>query len=220
MRFDTGSVPVGYLVLSSETRSIGEIQDLALFRVRPMFASLPGVSAPPPFGGNQRTVVVTVDPRAAAGLRHDARTTSSNALAQGNAISPSGNLPLDGKYPFVPVNSVVRDVQRSGNDPAANRPQGPPSTSSDVGYVQDTTDVPTGYALVNGRRSVYILVTKRADASTAERGQRGEGRAARHAGRAARRTFTSATSSTSRPTSPGRSGAWPAKGRWGPCWSG
>src|SRR5487761_2609028 len=54
VRFDTGSVPVGYLVMTSKTRTIGEIQDLALFRVRPMFASLPGVSAPPPFGGNQR----------------------------------------------------------------------------------------------------------------------------------------------------------------------
>ncbi len=43
-------------------RSIGEIQDQALFKVRPMFASLPGVSAPPPFGGSQRTVVVRVDP--------------------------------------------------------------------------------------------------------------------------------------------------------------
>src|SRR4051812_46215538 len=62
MRFDTGSVPVGYLVLSSETRTLAEIQDLALFRVRPMFAALPGVSAPPPFGGSQRTVVVSVDP--------------------------------------------------------------------------------------------------------------------------------------------------------------
>lgn len=62
VRFDAGSVPVGYLVLSSGRRSIGEIQDLALFRVRPMFASLPGVSAPPPFGGNQRTLVVRVDP--------------------------------------------------------------------------------------------------------------------------------------------------------------
>ena len=41
-RFDAGSVPVGYLVLSSETKSIGEIQDQALFKVRPMFASLPG----------------------------------------------------------------------------------------------------------------------------------------------------------------------------------
>src|SRR3954452_3326319 len=61
MRFDTGSVPVGYLVLSSDTLSVGEIQDQALFKVRPMFASIPGVSAPPPFGGNARTVVVRAD---------------------------------------------------------------------------------------------------------------------------------------------------------------
>jgi len=54
MRFDAGSVPVGYLVFSSETRSVDEIADLALFRVRPMFSRLPGVSAPPPFGGRAR----------------------------------------------------------------------------------------------------------------------------------------------------------------------
>src|ERR1700740_1084451 len=36
MRFDTGSVPVGYLVLSSETKTIGEIQDQALVKVRPL----------------------------------------------------------------------------------------------------------------------------------------------------------------------------------------
>src|ERR1700676_4696045 len=51
MRFDTGSVPVGYLVLSSKTKSIGEIQDQALFKVRPVFSNLPGVSRPPPSGG-------------------------------------------------------------------------------------------------------------------------------------------------------------------------
>src|SRR5262249_42136953 len=62
MRFDTGSVPVGYLVLKSDTKTIGEIQDQALNRVRPMFARIPGVSAPPPFGGNQKTVVLQVDP--------------------------------------------------------------------------------------------------------------------------------------------------------------
>src|SRR5438067_8320726 len=62
MRFDTGSVPVGYLVLRSKTRSIGDIQDKALFAVRPMFAALPGVSAPPPFGGNQKTVVINLNP--------------------------------------------------------------------------------------------------------------------------------------------------------------
>src|SRR5437588_4459279 len=51
MRFDTGSVPVGYLVLSSATKTIAEIQDQALFKGPPMFAALPAVPAPPPARG-------------------------------------------------------------------------------------------------------------------------------------------------------------------------
>src|SRR5271166_3154168 len=62
MRFDAGSVAVGYLAFASATRTVGEMQDLALNRVRPLFATLPGVSAPPPFGGSQRTIVITLDP--------------------------------------------------------------------------------------------------------------------------------------------------------------
>ena len=122
MRFDTGSVPVGYLVLSSETRSIGEIQDLALFRVRPMFASLPGVSAPPPFGGNQRTVVITVDPERLRAYDMSPDDVVS-ALAQGNAISPSGNLPLDGQVSVRAGQLGGARRSRPGDDPPANRPQ-------------------------------------------------------------------------------------------------
>ncbi len=64
MRFDAGSVPVGYLVFSStnETRTVGQMQDAALNLVRPLFATLPGVSAPPPFGGSARPIVVNVKP--------------------------------------------------------------------------------------------------------------------------------------------------------------
>src|SRR6202158_124445 len=62
IRYDAGTLPVWYLVFSSQTRTLGEIQDLALNRVRPVFATLPGLTSPPPFGGNQRTVVVTVNP--------------------------------------------------------------------------------------------------------------------------------------------------------------
>src|SRR5215208_4748426 len=62
VRYDAGSVPVGQLVFSSPARGPAEMQDIALNRVRPLFATLPGVSAPPPFGGNQRTIVVRVDP--------------------------------------------------------------------------------------------------------------------------------------------------------------
>ena len=163
-RSDAGSVPVGYLALSSETRSIGEIQDQALFKVRPMFASLPGVSAPPPFGGSQRTVVVRVDPDRLRSYRMSPDEVIA-ALGEGNTISPSGNVRIDGKMPMVPVNSLVRQARdleaiplRVGQDPGVYL--------RDVATVQDASDIPTGYALVNGRRAVYILVTKRADAST------------------------------------------------------
>ncbi len=61
-RFDAGSVPVGQLTFLGPNRTQAEIQNLALNRVRPVFATLPGVSAPPPFGGNQRSIVVTLDP--------------------------------------------------------------------------------------------------------------------------------------------------------------
>src|SRR5215216_5244320 len=91
MRFDTGSVPVGYLVLKSDTKTIGQIQDQALFKVRPMFASIPGVSAPPPFGGAQRTVVVRADPDRlrAYGISADQVVKK---LTEGNTIAPSGQI--------------------------------------------------------------------------------------------------------------------------------
>src|SRR5215216_6234438 len=163
MRFDTGSVPVGYLVLSSDTRSIAEIQDLALFRVRPMFSTLPGVSAPPPFGGSARSIVVTVDPQRlrSYGMSPDEIIT---ALVRGNTISPSGNIPVGDKFPIVPVNSVVRDVSELKNIPI--RIGESPVYIRDVGTIQDAADAPAGYALANGRRAVYILATKRSDAST------------------------------------------------------
>src|SRR5216683_723086 len=57
-----GSIPAGQLVFSSDRRSDAEIQDLALYRVRPLLATIPGVSAPPPSGGKIRTIVVYADP--------------------------------------------------------------------------------------------------------------------------------------------------------------
>src|SRR2546423_6936345 len=62
MRFDAGSVPVGNLLFSSDTRTVGQLQDAALNLVRPLFATLPGVSAPPPFGGSARSIVINLKP--------------------------------------------------------------------------------------------------------------------------------------------------------------
>src|SRR5881409_2606509 len=104
MRFDAGSVPVGYLVFSSETSSAREIQDLALNRVRPLFATLPGVSSPPPFGGNQRTVVVRVDPDRLRAYRMSPKEVVK-ALGSGNIIMPAGNVRTGELTRITPINS-------------------------------------------------------------------------------------------------------------------
>jgi multidrug efflux pump subunit AcrB len=167
-RFDAGSVPVGNLVFATENpaRTVGQMQDAALNMVRPLFATLPGVSAPPPFGGSARTVVVNVKPDRlrAAGLTPD---DVVRAVSEANTISPSGNLALPGSFPVVPVNAVVRGIQELGGVVLKSTPDGAVFLR-DVAEVSDASDQVTSYALVNGRRTVYMPVTKRSDASTLE----------------------------------------------------
>lgn len=166
MRFDAGSVPVGYLVFSSETRGVDEIADLALFRVRPMFSRLEGVSAPPPFGGSARSLVVRVDPGKlrAYGMSPD---DIVRAIAQTNTISPSGSVRIEDKNYLAPVNSTVEQATDL-NDVPIRSGAGPTVYLRDVGYAEDAADILTSYALVDGNRAVYIAATKRADASTLE----------------------------------------------------
>lgn len=165
-RFDAGSVPVGYLVFSSNDpdRTVGQIQDAALNQVRPLFATLPGVSAPPPFGGSARTILVNIDPERsrALGLSPDEVV---KAMTEANVVSPSGNANIDGKYPMVPVNAIPKDIRDLESVPIKSSPSGTVFLR-DIGSVQDGSDLVTSHALVNGRRTVYMPVTKRSDAST------------------------------------------------------
>jgi len=163
-RFDAGSVPVGQLVFSSDSRSLGEIADLALFRVRPMFSTLPGVSAPPPFGGNQKTVVVTVDPEKLRGY-HLSPDQVVQSIAKFNSITPAGDLSIGDSTYLTPQNSVIENVQDLQNVPL-QLGSGPAIYIRDIATVSLGADITTSYALINGKRSVYIPVTKRADAST------------------------------------------------------
>jgi multidrug efflux pump subunit AcrB len=164
MRFDAGSVPVGDLVFSSQTRTVGEMQDLALNRVRPLFATLPGVSAPPPFGGSARSILINVKPERLRAYNM-APDEIVSAITAANLISPSGNMPIGGKYPMVPLNSVVKNIKDLESVPIRTGVY-PTVFVRDVGTVVDGSDIVTSYALVNSRRTVYIPVTKRADAST------------------------------------------------------
>jgi multidrug efflux pump subunit AcrB len=164
-RFDAGSVAVGQLVFSSDNRTQGDLQNIALNQVRPLFATLEGVSAPPPFGGNQRSIVVTLDPDKLHQY-HISPEEAISAVSNSTLVMPSGNMWTDETNRIARTNATLGgNIQELLSTPI--RPvSGTTVYLRDIGTIENGTDITTAYAHVNGKRTVYIPVTKRADAST------------------------------------------------------
>jgi multidrug efflux pump subunit AcrB len=164
LRFDVGSVPVGQLVFSSEGRSGAEVQDLALYKVRPLLATLRGISAPPPSGGKVRMIVAYADPDRlrSYGLSTDDVAT---ALAHGNLTLPAGNV-RDGNLTTIADTNAMVDASKELERLPLRLGAGPTVLLGDVARIEDSGDVVTNVALVNGRDTVYMPITKLPDAST------------------------------------------------------
>jgi len=157
---------VGQLVLSSDKRSNNELLDMANVYVRSSFTSIPGLVSSPPFGGNVRTIVIKADPDL---LRLHNMTPDQlvEAMRLNNQTTPSGNVRIGDKNYITPANTTIRNVKDFENIPLFKG--GVQNLYlRDVAKVEDGADVTSGYALVNGRRSVYLSIAKSADASTWE----------------------------------------------------
>lgn len=166
IRFDASTLPVGQLVLSSDQRSNNELLDLANVYVRSTFTSIPGVVSSPPFGGNVRTIVINANPDL---LRTHNLSPDQlvEALRLNNQTSPSGNIRIGDKMYITPSNTMIKEVKDFENIPLF---KGTVQNLylRDMATVSDGADMTSGYALVNGRRSVYLSIAKSADASTWE----------------------------------------------------
>jgi multidrug efflux pump subunit AcrB len=165
VRYDAGSVPVGQLIFSSPNRSVGEMQDIALNRVRPVFAILEGVSAPPPFGGNQRTIVIQLDPDRLHAYNISAEE-AIEAVNRSTVVMPAGTVGTGDLMRIASTNVTLGGNLEELLDTPIRLGTGPSVYLRDIGTVENGTDIVVGYAHVNGKRTVYIPVTKRSDAST------------------------------------------------------
>ncbi len=164
LRFDASTLPVGQLVLSSPKRTNNELLDMANIYVRSGFTQIPGLVAPAPFGGNVRTILIKVDPEL---LRAHNLTPDQvvAALRVNNQTSPAGNVRVGDYNYFTPSNTTVKNIKDFETIPLY---KGGVQTLflKDVATIEDGADITTSYALVNGKRSVYLPITKSADAST------------------------------------------------------
>ncbi len=166
IRFDASTLPVGQLVLSSPKRTNNELLDLANVYIRSSFTSIPGLISPAPFGGNTRTVVIKVDPEL---LRSHNLTPDQivTAIRENNITAPAGNVRIGDYNYLTPTNTTIKTIPDFANIPLYKG--GVQNLFlRDVASVEDGADITSSYALVNGKRSVYMPITKSADASTWE----------------------------------------------------
>jgi multidrug efflux pump subunit AcrB len=131
-----------------------------------MFVAIPGITAPAPFGGNARSIVVNIDPEAmqANGLSAEEITI---AITKNSLPSPAGNIRIGDENLMAPINSIAKSPEEFLNTPIKTN-DSRTIYIRDVASVQDGADQTVGYALINGKRSVYLPIIKKADASTLE----------------------------------------------------
>jgi len=164
VRFDASSLPVGELVFSTKTRSLNETFDLAAVLVRPLFGKVPGLSAPPPFGSNARSVIIKVDPVKLRELNLSPEAVVE-ALGRNNSMTPSGNVRIDSTMYIASTNSQEEKVRDFGDIPIVTS-GAQMVTARDIAKIEDAADIVVDYALVDGKRSVYFPIVKTASAST------------------------------------------------------
>src|SRR5262249_12720730 len=137
--------------------------DLAQNIIRPLVQKyVPGTVAISPFGPNMRSIVINVDPQKLLDYNLTPQKVI-DAVATGNTVIPAGNVYIKDSMPMVANNATVVDMQQMGNIPLRLERN---VYLRDVATIQDDVDITYGYALVNGKKSVYLPIIKKDTGST------------------------------------------------------
>ena len=115
-----------------------------------------------------RSIVINVDPQKLLDYNLTPQQVI-DALATGNTVIPAGNVYIKDSMPMVANNATVVDIQKLGDIPLRLERN---VYLRDVATIQDDVDITYGYALVNGKKSVYLPIIKKDTGSTLDRRRR------------------------------------------------
>src|SRR5579883_149580 len=164
LNFSASSVPILQLGLAGPGMSEQELNDLALNFVRTQLVTVPGAVLPYPYGGKQREMMISLNPRLlqAKGL---SPADVLNAVSRQYLILPSGTVKISQFEYDVHVNGTTTTVDQLNDLPIKN-------VGNATIYLRDVATVSNSFApqtnvvRQNGRRGVLITVIKSGDAST------------------------------------------------------
>jgi multidrug efflux pump subunit AcrB len=163
LKYDASAIPVGNLVVSSNSRDDRELLDIADHQLRDQMAGIPGLSAAPVFGGVFRQVQIYVHPRTLQALKLSPVDVARIVNAQSQVI-PTGEMRIGTQDYYVSSNSMVADPDDFKKIPLW-------AEGRKVVYLGDVADIKddarwrTNTVTVDGRRAVYMPLLRQAGAS-------------------------------------------------------
>jgi len=162
--YNAANVPVAQLNVFSDTLSEQQLFDYGLNFIRVRLFSIEGLSAPSPFGGRTRSIMVNLNPTQLYANGLSAQDVAS-ALANTNTIIPAGSVKIGNREYRVELNGSPDQVAKFNQLPIKVT-NGTPILLGDVAPVTDTHQVQTNVVRVDGNRATYIPIFKHAAAST------------------------------------------------------
>ena len=158
LQYDPSNAPVIQVTVSGGGLTGPQLYDFALNQVEPLLEGIPGVASASLNGGRQRQINVVVDP-----VKAQSRGLTSGdvaaAVAQSNALLPSGEFINPHFDANVYTNAVARRVEDIGDAPVRGK-DGLLALIRDVARVEDGGTPETQAVSVDGRDAVYLNVLR------------------------------------------------------------
>ena len=164
LRYNASTVPILRLALSSSELTEQELYDYGNNFLKTQLATVPGASAPLPYGGKQRQIMVDIDTRKLQ-EKNLSPIDVVNAVSAQNLILPTGTVKIGATEYSVDMNASPQTIEGLNNLPIKTSAAGT-IYIRDVAHVRDGYQPQTNVVRVNGERAALLTINKSGNAST------------------------------------------------------
>ena len=164
LKYDASSVPIVQVSLGGQGLSQTELYDLGQNFVRGQLATINGAAVPLPYGGEQRSIMVDVEPLQLA-ANHLTASDLSLALSNQNLVTPSGTEKIGDREYLVGTNSSPATIAELNALPIRTL-NGAVVQMKDVAWIHNGYQPQTSYVSENGQASALLTVIKSGASST------------------------------------------------------
>ena len=164
LKYDASSVPIVQISLGGKGLSQTELYDLGQNFIRGQLATIKGASVPLPYGGEQRSIMVDLDPVQLT-ANHLTASDVSAALNNQNLVTPSGTEKMGDREYLVGTNSSPSTIADLNALPIRSV-NGAVVQMKDVAWIHNGFQPQTSYVSENGQASALLTVIKNGASST------------------------------------------------------